>query len=83
MPTASGTDTSPIVEAVAGVASEVKATNFTIAKTIATTPVPATELAVEAQPTATPQLASAVATAASKVIKSSDKLAVHTEAIAD
>lgn len=87
MPTTPGTktstDTSPIVEAVAGAASEVNATNFTIAKTIATTPVPTTELETEAQPTTTPQLASAVASAASKVIKSSDKLAVHTDAIAD
>ncbi|MGB5904761.1 MAG: flagellar hook-length control protein FliK [Xanthobacteraceae bacterium] len=77
MPT--GTDTSPIVEAVAGAVSEVNATNFTIAKTIATTPVPAINLEAEVQPTATPQLASAVATAASKVIKSSDKLPAHTD----
>lgn len=83
MPTAAGTDTSPIVEAVAGAASEVNATNFTIAKTIATTPVPATELEAEVQPTATPQLASAVASATSKVIKSSNKLTVHTEATAN
>lgn len=74
-----GTDTSPIVEAVAGAVSEVNATNFTIAKTIATTPVPAINLEAEVQPTATPQLASAVATAASKVIKSSDKLPAHTD----
>ncbi|MGB3445088.1 MAG: flagellar hook-length control protein FliK [Xanthobacteraceae bacterium] len=76
MPTASGNDTSPIVEAVAGAASEVNATNFTIAKTIATTPVPASEPMEQAGlvPATTPQLASAVATAASKVIKSSDKL---------
>ncbi|MBN8986091.1 MAG: hypothetical protein J0H32_16815, partial [Rhizobiales bacterium] len=60
-----GTDTSPIVEAVAGAVSEVNATNFTIAKTIATTPVPTINLEAEVQPTATPQLASAVATAAS------------------
>lgn len=81
---ASGNDASPIAEAVAGAASEVNATNFTIAKTIATTPVPATELEAEAQPTAAPQLASAVATAASKVIKSGDKLPVaRTEAAAD
>ncbi len=74
-----GTDTSPIVEAVAGAVSEVNATNFTIAKTIATTPVPAINLEAVVQPTATPQLASAVATAASKVIKSSDKLPAHTD----
>lgn len=83
MPTASGSETSPIVEAVAGAASEVNATNFTIAKTIATTLVPATELEAQPQPTAAPELASAVATAASKGIKSSDKLAVHTEVTAD
>lgn len=83
MPTASGTETSPIVEAVAGAASEVNATNFTIAKTIATTPVPDTELEAETQPTVTLQLASAVASATSNVIKSSDKLTVHTEATAE
>jgi flagellar hook-length control protein FliK len=78
MSTQSGNETSPIVEAVAGAAGEVNATNFTIAKTIATTPVPASEAAEQAElaPPTTPQLASAVATVASKVIKSSDKLVV-------
>jgi hypothetical protein len=86
MPTASGNETSPIVEAVAGAVSEVNTTNFTIAKSIATTPVPASEPTEQAGlvPATTPQLASAVATAASKTIKSSDKLTVPSpEATAD
>lgn len=78
MPTPSGNATSPIVEAVAGAASEVNATNFTIAKAIATTPAPASEATGQADlaPSTAPQLASAVAAVASKVIKSSDKLVV-------
>lgn len=84
MPAAASGNTSSVVEAVEGAAGEVNATNFAIAKTITTTPVPATEQEAEAQPTATPQLASAVAATASKVIKSGDKLPVtHAEATGD
>lgn len=78
MPAAPGGDTSPMIDAVAGAVSEMNATNFNIAKTIASTPVPAVELNAEAhsQRPTTPQLASAVATSASTVIKSGDKLPV-------
>ncbi len=63
-----------IVEAVAGAAAEVDATNFTIAKTIATTPVPAAELPLtaEAQPASASRLASVVGAAAAKGIKAGD-----------
>ena len=65
MPTIPGGETAVAAEAIPGSASEIAAE---------TTAAPATDPKVQAQATATPQLASTVATADAKVIKSGDKL---------
>jgi len=63
-------DTSAMAEAVADAAASINATNFTIAKTIATTPVPAATLSPEGEANVpTPQLAAAVAAATPAIAK--------------
>ncbi|MCO5130105.1 MAG: flagellar hook-length control protein FliK [Xanthobacteraceae bacterium] len=73
-PTPPGIAVPAIVEAVAGAVNAVDATNFTIAKTIATTPVPVSELSVnaEAPPASASQLASVLGATAIKGAKASD-----------